>query len=75
MKTSLCETCVNGLVRETESWKENDNTKFTTTVCMEDQGYVDVVTKCNRYIKSTVWKETFHDPEYEDYEKKVEEEK
>ena len=69
-KTTLCETCSHGLIREWESWVHTITNHLNR--CLLDNSYVEVVTECNKYSKQ-VPKVTYHDPEFDEYAEKMEE--
>ena len=77
MKTTLCETCKFGLVREIDYGKHNgmgidvEKDRLFTNRCMLGGDYPgSYVTSCNRYIKKGT-ETTYHDPEWEDWRLKI----
>jgi hypothetical protein len=71
MKKGLCETCYHGLVKESEH-DYGDGTTISRR-CLLDHSTVEIVTLCTRYRPDST-KTTYHDPEFDEYAKKVEDE-
>lgn len=86
MKTSLCDSCVYGLIREwivemlggAKDFKTLEGfapctERHFTNKCMLANDYPGVITMCNRH-KKVEGKVTYHDPDFKEYEEKVLEE-
>jgi hypothetical protein len=69
MKTNLCETCRDGLVREYEHRGEDDERHYLNR-CLLDGSFVEIITKCNRYEKM-ITKTTYHDPTWDTYVEQI----
>ncbi len=85
MKTSLCDSCVYGLIREWDCGDARGAKDFKTlegfapcterhftNKCTLANDYPGVITMCNRY-KKVEGKVTYHDPDFKEYEKTLEE--
>jgi len=71
VKTTLCLTCEFGLVREYDCQAPECKVRHFSNKCLIGKDYIDMTTGCNRYRK-TDRKITYHDPDFKEYEKKVE---
>jgi hypothetical protein len=62
MKTTLCETCKHGIVREyeirfhgeTQSETGRKHTTFHLNRCLIDNSFLEIILKCNRYEKAVM---------------------
>ena len=76
MKTTLCMTCVFGLVREEDCGDETCMEKHFINKCLLGDDYPgNIITACTKYKKKSKPKVTYHDPDYEEYEARVNENK
>lgn len=73
MKTTLCLKCEHGLIREWEDWNEVMVGKGIQAKCLLSGGndFVECITSCNKF-KRMENKVTYHDPDFSEYEKKIE---
>lgn len=77
MKTSLCETCKFGLIRE---WDCDDRVKdfapctdrHFSNWCLLARDYPGIIISCSHHKKGN-GKVTYHDPDFKEYEKTLEE--
>lgn len=70
-KTTLCMTCEFGLVREWEDWLDDPPPmNGIEAKCLLTNDFVEAITSCNKY-KKTKTKVTYHDPDFQEYEKEV----
>jgi hypothetical protein len=73
-KTSLCESCRFGLIREWDCYDDNCKERHFSSKCLVgNDELLFPITSCNRYKKAKR-KVTYHDPDFPEYEKKVAEE-
>jgi hypothetical protein len=76
-KTTLCSTCANGLVRESDcanpgAIPDYCKTRHITVKCLEGDDYpLQPITSCNEFIRDRIKKTTYHDPDFAEYEKKM----
>lgn len=66
MKTTLCLTCLYGLVREYDCEDDNCKERHFSNKCLLGNDYVGVITMCSRCRKKEA-KVTYHDPDFEEY--------
>lgn len=76
MKTTLCNSCVFGLIREVEFVDLFDavGTKKMINKCLlggDFYDYKSLIISCNRYKKAET-KITYHDPDWDTYRNKIE---
>ena len=71
-KTTLCQTCEFGLIRQWEDWY-NDPPPMNgiQAKCLLTDDFVEVITSCNKYKRDKNAETTYHDPNFQDYIKKA----
>jgi hypothetical protein len=80
MKTTLCETCKHGLIRErdcedrdTEGFAPCTERHFSKKCLLAKEYLWYIIISCNRY-SPLIYKRTYHDPDFGEYEKNILEE-
>lgn len=73
MKTTLCLTCLYGLVREYDCEEDSCKERHFNNKCLLGNDYVGVIIMCNR-CKKKENKVTYHDPDFDEYVDKLQNE-
>jgi hypothetical protein len=72
MKTTLCETCKFGLVRETDCGDPDCKIRHWRDKCLLGNDFMEhPITLCTQYRKKKKAKTTYHDPDFNDYLRRI----